>query len=146
MKQTITSSLGSIPKEIDHAKCKQVVRSDFFLCPVPESVKLHTSRIWGGMIASREELSYSTEADIVGFVKIFLEDLIVAMGLSFTLVNNMGFNHIVPDICVVTDGQRLVGVIEVKKRGPGILIEPTNCSTRCCSWKASTALALCWAS
>ena len=125
MKQTITSSLGSIPKEIDHAKCKQVVRSDFFLCPVPESVKLHTSRIWGGIIASRVELSYSTEADIVGFVKIFLEDLIVAMGLSFTLVNNMGFNHIAPDICVVTDGQRLVGVIEVKKRGPGILIEPT---------------------
>ena len=77
------------------------------------------------MNSSGVELKYATEADIVGFVKIFLRDIIVAMNLDFTLVNDLSIKHIAPNICVVTDGHRLVGVIKVKKRGQDILIKPT---------------------
>ena len=93
--------MGSIPKECEHAKCERSLHSDFFLYEVPETLELHPSRIWAEVNSSGVELKYATEADIVGFVKI------------------------APDICVVTDGHRLVVVIEVKKHGRDILIKPT---------------------
>ena len=111
LKQILTTSTGSIPKECEHAKCERSLHSDFFLYEVPETLDLHPSRIWAEVNSSGVELKYATEADIVGFVKIFLRDIIVAMNLDFTLVNDLSIKHIAPDICVVTDGHRLVGVI-----------------------------------
>ena len=86
-------------------------------------MKQSSSRIWGN--GGAVELKYGTESDLVGFVKIFLLDMIEAMNLDFVLVNDLSIKHVAPDICVVTDGNRLVGVVEVKKCGPDILIQPT---------------------
>ena len=125
LKQILTTSMGSIPQECEHKICERSLQSDFFLYEVPETVRLYPSRIWAEVNSGGMELKYATEADIVGFVKIFLRDIIVAMELNFTLVNDLSIKNIAPDICVVTDGHRLVGVIEVKKRCQDILIQPT---------------------
>lgn len=47
------------------------------------------------------------------------------MNLSFQLENHLGIKYITPNICVLTYGNRLVGVIEVKKPDKNILIQPT---------------------
>ena len=117
----LSKSQGSIPEEDEHANCERLVQSDFFLYEVPETVTKHSSRIWG----EGEIIKYGTEADIVGFVKMFLTDIISAMKLHFALITDLGIMHIAPDICVVTDGNRLVGVVEVKKCNRDILCQPT---------------------
>ena len=78
-------------------------------------MKQSSSRIWGN---GAVELKYGTESDLVGFVKRYVLDIVEAMNLGFILVNDLSIKHVTPDTCVVTDGNRLVGVISVKKGGP----------------------------
>eukprot|EP01036_Dinobryon_divergens_P026414 gene26414-35062_t len=124
LKKLFTTSQGStIPAEVDHASCERLVRTDFYLYEVPETVKQHPSRIWG---EGEDEIKYSTESDLVSFVRIFLRDIISAMCLGLNLFSDLSIKHLAPDICVMTSGERLVGVIEVKKCGTNnILIQPT---------------------
>ena len=126
MKKILTTSSGSIPAEVDHANCERLVRTDFYLHEVPQTVKQHPSRIWGEG-EGEGEIKYATESDLVSFVRIFLRDIISAMGLGLDLISDLSIKHVAPDICVVANGERLVGVIEVKKKcgTNNILIQPT---------------------
>eukprot|EP01038_Epipyxis_sp_PR26KG_P014465 gene14465-19415_t len=71
-------------------------------------------------------MSYLTQLKIVGFVRQFLQDLIRAMDIRFQFPTDLGIKHIAPDICVLTLGNRIVGIVEVKKPGPDILLQPTE--------------------
>lgn len=85
----------------------------------------YPSRIWGSISSDGDRLFYATESTVVKYVNIFLEDILKAMNLSFQLENHLGIKYITPNICVLTYGNRLVGVIEVKKPDKNILIQPT---------------------
>lgn len=125
LEQHITESGGSIPLPQDHPPCERRSFSEFFLCEVPQSVLQYPSRIWGSVPSGRDHLYYATESTVVKYVAIFLEDILKAMNLPFQLENHLGIKHITPDICVLTFGNRLVGVIEVKKPDDNILLQPT---------------------
>jgi hypothetical protein len=60
-------------------------------------------------------LDYALEADLVTFVNFFLTNFINAMGLQLKLRSDLGIQHITPDIAVISLGNRLVGVVEVKR-------------------------------
>jgi len=122
--QHITESGGSIPAPADHPNCDRVV-SYFALCDVPQSVLTHRSGIWDRITVGRSDLFYATESTLVKYISIFLEDILKAMKLPIHLENHLGIKHITPDICVLTYGNRLVGVVEVKKPDTDILLQPT---------------------
>jgi hypothetical protein len=125
LKQDLTSSGGSIPSPMEHEPCQRIVSGAFRVCDVPTAVLQHNSRIWGEIPPHLDYLPYSTKSTIVGFVNIFLKDIIGALHVNLRLENHLGIKSITPDISVVTAGNRLVGVIEVKKPGNDILIQPT---------------------
>lgn len=125
MEQHITESGGSIPLPQDHPPCERRIFSEFFLCEVPQSVLQYSSRIWGEIPSGRDHLFYATESTIVKYVGIYLQDILKAMKLSFQLESHLGIKHITPDICVLTFGNRLVGVVEIKKPDEDILLKPT---------------------
>lgn len=120
-----TDSGGSVPSENEHLPCKRRHFPNFFSYQVPESVLQCPSRLWGSVTVDRKDLYYATESTIVRYVTIFLEDIIKAMRLSFQIESHLGIKHITPDVCVLTYGTRLVGVVEVKKPSENILTRPT---------------------
>jgi hypothetical protein len=73
----------------------------------------------------QEKLVYATETDIVFLLGHYLSDIIRGMNLKFKFLHDLGIKHICPDICILTFGNRLVGVVEVKKPGENILLQPT---------------------
>jgi hypothetical protein len=90
---------------------------DFHLYEVPQSVLSAESIVWKMRTRKSELLDYASEADLVNFVNIFLTNFINAMGLDLKLHSELGIQHITPDIAVITLGNRLVGVVEVKRPG-----------------------------
>ena len=68
---------------------------------------------------------YASESDIVFFVRQFLVDIMVALGLNFSFSSEITMSHIKPDIAVLLMGRYVVGVVEVKKPGNNILAQPT---------------------
>lgn len=123
--QHLTESGGSIPSPQEHSPCERRVFREFLLCEVPSSVLQFSNRIWGSIRHGHDHLLYATESTLLKYVTIFLEDILRAMKLSFQFENDLGIKHISPDICVLTDGKRLVGVVEVKKPDKDILLQPT---------------------
>jgi hypothetical protein len=123
--QTITHSGASIPSEIEHASCVHEIDPGFYQFNVPDNVLDGTSSIWEHARRDDNILRYSTESDIAGHVKNFLRNVLNACDMDLELSTNLGIRHITPDICVLTMGNRLVGVVEVKKPTPGALLAPT---------------------
>ena len=79
--------------------------------------------VWKG---KSTEVNYSSESDIAGYVKLFLRDIAVALNLEDLEFNSeITINVIRPDIAVLVIGKFLVGVLEVKKPGENILMQPT---------------------
>jgi hypothetical protein len=95
------------------------------LLEVPQSVLKSSSRLWGSVAPNQNYLSYASEKDIAKVVITLLEDVRNAMGLELKFSEELGIKSIRPDICVLTYGKRLVGVVEIKKQGPDILLQPT---------------------
>lgn len=126
--QQITVSTGSVPSDEEQKPCLAVVRDDFACLVVPASIRMARSLTWSITETSRDNkcvLLYATKSDVVQLVVLHIRSLIKAMNLDVRLHTDLGFNQVRPDIAVVTLGNRLVGVIEVKKDDPHILDEPT---------------------
>eukprot|EP01035_Chromulina_nebulosa_P023684 gene23684-30716_t len=108
MEQMFSVSGASIPPEFQHA-----------------SLKNYRSSLWDQIIVGQRHLHYTTEADVVSFVKTFLRDIANAMGIPLEMASDFGIKHVAPDICVLSVGSRLVGVIEIKKHQKNVLQIPT---------------------
>jgi len=125
LQQFITTSQGSIPSRDEYSSCCRQKTNNFYLYEVPESVKKAPNNIWTKIRPDLSALPYATESDIVRFVIDYLEDILLALNLNFFFSTNLGIKNITPDICILTYGNRLVGVVEVKKPGRNILLQPT---------------------
>lgn len=125
MVQVISESPASIPPESQHARCKYDTVNSFTLLDESAQVKTRPNTLWNRVIAGQDKLHYTTEADVVLFVRIFLGDIANAMGIPFNMATDFGIKHVAPDICVLTLGGRLVGVVEIKKPQMNILQEAT---------------------
>eukprot|EP01036_Dinobryon_divergens_P031811 gene31811-41286_t len=104
MEQMFSVSGASIPPEFQHASCNS---------------------LWDQIIVGQRHLHYTTEADVVSFVKTFLRDIANAMGIPLEMASDFGIKHVAPDICALSVGSRLVGVIEIKKHQKNVLKMPT---------------------
>ena len=125
MEQVISESGASIPPESQHASCKHEIRDSFTLQSVDVKVRGYRSSLWDGIIIGQTDLHYTTEADVVVFVKIFLRDIANAMGIPLEMASDFGIKHVAPDICVLSLRKRLVGVVEIKKHQKNVLRMPT---------------------
>ena len=85
----------------------------------------YRNSLWDQIIVGLRELHYTTETDVVSFVKTFLRDIANAMGIPLEMASDFGIKHVTPDICVLSLGQRLVGVVEIKKPHKNVLEMPT---------------------
>jgi hypothetical protein len=100
-----------------------------FFPSVPEEVLNAPNVIWrdahirdtdGGKF-----LYYSSEDDIVFFIRRFLKDILLALNLRLDFNAEVTIKQIRPDLCVLLMGMYLVGVVEVKKPGNNVLLKPT---------------------
>ena len=73
-------------------------------------------------------MSYSSEHDIVYWVRQFLGDVLAALRLQVEFHAEVTIKQIRPDLVVLLMGMYLVGVVEVKKPGGNVLLEPTASS------------------
>jgi len=100
-----------------------------FFPTVPDDVLHAPNTIWRKARARLDGhgkfLYYSSEDDISYFVRGFLEDILLALNLPLDFNNEVTIKQIRPDICVLLMGMYLVGVVEVKKPGNDVLLEPT---------------------
>lgn len=129
LQQNLTLSPPSVPTEMAHAVCRSVVEDFPLVTSVSAEVLSSANTIWR-ITESREAdgrkiLLYSSEDDIVHFVRIFLTDILLALGLHLKFNAEVTIKQIRPDICVLCKGMYLVGVVEVKKPGFNVLLEPT---------------------
>ena len=120
----ITPSTAHIPPESEHKSCAREVSNDFYLLEVPEKVKNGNNSIWS-WTNKKNILWYSTEGDIAHHVKAMLKEVSLAAGLDLDFRTDLGIRHVTPDISILTQGSRLVGVVEVKKPGENVLEAPT---------------------
>jgi hypothetical protein len=125
MEQVISESGASIPPESQHASCEHEISNMFTLQSVNLNVTGYRSSLWDQIIVGLRELHYTTETDVVSFVKTFLRDIANAMGIPLEMASDFGIKHVAPDICVLSLGKRLVGVVEIKKPQKNVLEMPT---------------------
>jgi hypothetical protein len=115
--QTITTSPGSVPRETDHAPCDRNVH-DFPALFLPSYRVLNGKNdAWGKVGQGKDFLVYSSEFDIVHYVRIYLENILEAMELNLRISAEIAVKQIRPDLCVLLLEHQLVGVVEVKKPG-----------------------------
>ena len=127
LRRTISESGPSIPSEKEHASVEWLVKE---FGPASESVwkavKEEPSRLFtdGGFLV------YSSENDIAGLVKSFLQAIVSAMGLNgeVEIHSEVGTFNIRPDLWIVTVSGIPVGIVEVKKpdtlRSPKAMSHP----------------------
>lgn len=72
---------------------------------------------WGKVGQGKDFLVYSSEFDIVHYVRIYLENILEAMELNLRISAEIAVKQIRPDLCVLLLEHQLVGVVEVKKPG-----------------------------
>jgi len=117
-----------VPPEKQHASCRRFVKDLPFSTAESVSISGAPNTIWRiaklGADGSKC-LFYSSEDDIVHFVRTFMEDILVALGLSLNFNAEVAIKQIRPDLCVLSLGIYLVGVVKIKKPGGGVLLEPT---------------------
>ena len=70
-------------------------------------------------------MPYATENDIAVMIRMYLYSFVKPMQIPLQIVSEMAITHIRPDLLVLTHNSILVGVVEVKKPGDGVLNEPT---------------------
>ena len=125
MTQVISESGASVPPESQHASCRHEIKDSFTLQSVSVKVRGYRNTLWDSIIIGEADLHYTTEPDVVGFVKIFLRDVANAMGIPLEMASDFCIKHVAPDICILTLGSRLVGVVEIKKHQKNVLEMPT---------------------
>jgi hypothetical protein len=123
---------GTSHSASQHAECGYRMCPDSFsLLSCPSELKNRQSRVFGESSIGQAVLNYGSESDIVRFVSLFLKDLINAGKFAFERFTEVGIQEIRPNICILTQGKRPIGVVEVKKpevnrtSGPSSLLAPT---------------------
>jgi hypothetical protein len=127
LQQYLTSSPPSVPSEKEHASCPRIEADFPFLPLVPEEVLNGHSRIWLDAVDADDAkfLWYSSETDVVDIVRNFMKDVLLALKLRMNFSGEVTTKQIRPDLCVLLMGTYLVGVVEVKKPGNNVLLQPT---------------------
>ncbi len=126
--QTLTRSPPSVPPANEHASCNRLVRDLPFSTAESVNISGAANTVWRKATTRSDGsryLLYSSEDDIVYFVRRFMEDILLALGLSLDFNAEVSIKQIRPDLCVLLLGMYLVGVVEVKKPGGDVLLEPT---------------------
>jgi len=126
--QNLTLSPPSVPPEKEHASCDRIVRDLSFSTAESVNISGASNTVWRKSTTRSDGsryLLYSSEDDIVYFVRRFMEDILLALGLSLDFNAEVTIKQIRPDLCVLSLGMYLVGVVEVKKPGGNVLLEPT---------------------
>ena len=128
LQQNLTFSSPSVPSEKEHALCDRFEMDLPFFPSVPEEVLNAANTIWE-MVHTRSNgvkfRYYSSEDDIAYLVRRYLESILSALNLPLDFNAEVTIKQIRPDICVLLMGMYLVGVVEVKKPGNNVLLEPT---------------------
>ena len=118
----------SVPSEKVHASCDRIEMKLPFFPSVPEEVSNASNTIWE-MVRTRSNgekfRCYSSEDDIAYLVRRYLESILSALNLPLDFNAEVTIKQIRPDICVLLKDMYLVGVVEVKKPGNNVLLEPT---------------------
>ena len=119
LQQNLTLSPPSVPSEEEHASCDRIEKDLPIFPPVPEEVLHAPNRIWKDAHIREADggkfLYYSSENDIVFFIRMFLKDILLALNLRLDFNAEVTIKQIRPDLCVLLMGMYLVGVVEVKK-------------------------------
>lgn len=129
LQQNLTASPPSVPSEKEHAFCHRHVLEFPCLHSISEEVLNSSNLIWVGAYTretgDKKFLYYASGSDIVFYVRTFLKDILLALNLRLDFNSEVAIKQIRPDICVLLNGMYLVGVVEVKKPGRNVLLEPT---------------------
>ena len=127
--QRISASSGSIPLASEHAVCEREEKEFPFSHNISTNVLEAQNYLWTQVNECEDSLFYSSEDDIVHYVRTYLENVLKAMKSPLAISAEIAVKQIRPDLCVLLHGYRLVGVVEVKKPGSrgesSILLQPT---------------------
>lgn len=127
-KKSCSISTSSIPSEKEHAPCRIIVADLPHTTQNIETVLDFRNTVYQTAdlaLDNSRYLSYSSEFDITTIVKAFMKDIAAALNLHFTFNQEVTVQHLRPDISVIYLDKFIVGVVEVKQPGRGVLDEPT---------------------
>ena len=125
--QNFTRSPPSIPSEKEHASCHREVADFPFAATVSMNVLNAPNSVWRRTMTQggSKYLLYSSKGDIAYFVRRFLDDILVALALPLEFHTEVTIKQTRPDIFVLLLDMCLVGVVQVKKPGGNVLLQPT---------------------
>jgi hypothetical protein len=128
LRQNLTHSPPSVPTERDHESCNRIEADFPLIVTVSEDILNAKNNIWDRANTDGNDLHYllyCSVADIVYIVKRFLENIMLALNLHLEFNDEVTIKEVRPDLCVLSWGMYIVGVVEVKKPGKTVLLEPT---------------------
>jgi len=128
LRQNLTHSPPSVPTERDHESCNRIEADFPLIVTVSEDILNAKNNIWDRANTDGNDLHYllyCSVADIVYIVKRFLENIMLALNLHLEFNDEVTIKQVRPDLCVLSWGMYIVGVVEVKKPGKTVLLEPT---------------------
>ena len=127
--QNLTMSPPSVPAEIEHASCERIVMDFPFRTAEDVIISSAINTIWMEARTRQGDgvhfLVYSSVDDIVYFVRGFMRDILFALTLPLSFNAEVTIKQIRRDLCVLIMDKYLVGVVEVKKPGGNVLLQPT---------------------
>ena len=124
----LSLSPPSVPTELEHASCNRKEMEFPFFPPVPEEILNAPNSIWEKVHTRSDGAKfryYGSEDDVAYLVRRFLESILSALALPLDFNAEVTIKQVRPDLCVLLRGMYLVGVVEVKKPGNSVLLEPT---------------------
>lgn len=124
LSQQCSISSASIPSIKEHGPCAKEVKCFHIIPDEFEKIQFSQNIAWG-ITSSDNLMYYATENDIAVMIRLYLSSFVSPMKLPLKIVSEMAITHIRPDLLVLTHNSILVGVVEVKKPGDGVLNEPT---------------------
>ena len=113
LERTISETGPSIPSDEEHAKI-QVVQKQFGLAD--DSITGPMMSLSSGLKSVHGRIRYSSENDVAGLAKIYLESILYALGASDVEIHSaIATFNIRPDLWNVSVRGIHIGVVEVKK-------------------------------
>lgn len=128
LRQILSRSPPYVPAECDHASCKRIEADFPSMAIVSENILNAPNGVWDNAKTDgngSHYLTYCSEADIVYIVRRFLENIMLALNLRLEFNAEVMIKQVRPNICVLSLGMFIVGVVEVKKPGRNVLLQPT---------------------
>jgi hypothetical protein len=123
--KTFRASPGSVPLEKEHAQCEREEREFPVLLQTPDNVSFARNNVY------EDELHFTSQSDIVFYVRCYLNCILGAMSLSLRIqATEIAVKHIRSGICVLWMDHQVVGIVQMKTPGSGsggssILLQPT---------------------